>query len=133
MHLNFKLSNFDSMHQYIEQLRKKPYHHKRRVALTASTVITSAIFLGWISVVLPSNTNQIVATSKEVKVTESTGELANTPIETLKRSTAQVYDSVKSLIETSASSVNLQEDYSNMKAQVETGQIKLAPASTIKP
>lgn len=121
------------MYQYIEQLRKKPYHHKRRVALTASTLITGAIFVGWLSVIFPSNTNQIIATSEEVKATVSKDNLANTPVETLKRSTAQVFDSIKALVETSASNVNLQENYSSMKEQVETGQIKLAPTSTIKP
>jgi hypothetical protein len=117
------------MYQYIEQLRNKPDHHKRRVALLASGAITGLIFFAWLSVILPSNTSQIVADSSQSQgVSEADN---NTPIETLKRSTAQVFDAIKVLFQktaTSASNVNLEDNYTKMKTQVETGQIKLVPS-----
>ncbi len=116
------------MYQYVESLRRKPDHHKQRVAVLGAGAVTGLIFLGWLSVILPSNTSQIVATSNEAVETSSTDN--NTPIESLKRSTAQVYDSIKSLFANTASQVNLQEGYSKMKSQVQNGDIKIIPDST---
>ena len=117
------------MHQYIEQLRKKSYHHKRRVALGASGAITALIFMAWLSVILPSNTAQIVARSGNAEQS-SVDEQGNTPIEALKNSTAQAYSAVRDMFVKSASSINLQEDYTKMRSQVETGQIKIVPVDS---
>lgn len=113
------------MYQYIEQLRKKPAHHKRRVALGASGVITTSIFLAWLSVVLPSNVTQIASESQSAQAIQSSQDV--TPIETLKKSSAQVYEAAKSLLNVSVPNIDLKSDYDKMKTQVQTGQIKVTP------
>jgi cytoskeletal protein RodZ len=40
---------------HIHELRKKPHHQKKRIALVYSGVATGAIFIVWLSVLLPRN------------------------------------------------------------------------------
>lgn len=112
------------MHQYIESLRRKPDHHKQKVAMLGAGAITGLIFIGWLSVILPSNTSQIVASSKESRVTT---EDSNTPIDSIKKNTAQVFTSIKELLSESKNQVNLEQSYTKMKTQVEEGDIKIVP------
>lgn len=115
------------MYQYIEQLRKKSPYHKRRVALGASGVITASIFVAWLSVVLPSNVSQIVSESQSAQAASANVPDEVTPLDTLKKSSAQVYEAAKSLLNVSVPDVDLKSDYDKMKTQVQTGQIKVTP------
>ena len=114
------------MYHYVESLRRKPDHHKQRVAIIGSGIVTAMIFIGWVSVIFPSNTSQIVSDTPANQSSFVDAE-GNTPMEGLRRSTAQVYDSIKALFTNTSKQINLQEGYSKMKSQVENGDIKITP------
>jgi len=108
------------MYSYIEELRKKPDHHKRRIALGVSTLVTGLIFVAWLSVLLPQGTNKtLVENSNEPK--------GETPLSTLKNGVAQVYEAFKGIGNDGGDSLNLEEEYNRMKSQVESGEIELVP------
>jgi cytoskeletal protein RodZ len=111
------------MENYLNRLRNKPDHHKRRIALGLSVFFTGLIFVVWLSVLLPQNASRVVAQSG----TETKGE---TPIKALSNGVAQAYDAMKNTINTQKKSLDLQAEYEKMKNQVETGQIKIAPDNT---
>lgn len=117
------------INRYLLELRTKSHHHKRRFALVTSAAVTGAIFVAWLSVLLPSDTHRIVAENKPAPSAEVSPE--NTPFNTLKRQTADAYTAMKGLFESQISNVDLQNEYDSMKTQVESGQIKLAPASPV--
>ncbi len=107
------------MYKYIEELRSKPDHHKRRIALGISTIVTGLIFVGWLSVLLPQGANNTLAQNQN----EPKGE---TPLTTLKNSVAQVFEAMRGIGD-DANSLNLEEEYNRMKEQVESGEIELVP------
>jgi hypothetical protein len=113
------------MQKYIESLKDRPDHHKRRIAFTASATITAIIFILWVTVIFPSNTRTLALQSeKQAPVGES-------PINTLQKGVAQAYEGIKSIWSSgndSIQSANLEEQYKRIKGQVENGDIKLAPA-----
>lgn len=113
--------------EYMETLKHRPDHHKRRFAVAASGVITASIFLAWLSVILPSNSSRIVANTTQVQKVESSTTVS--PLENLRRGTAQAYEAMRSAF-VKTSEVNLQENYTKMRTQVETGQIKLTPTNS---
>lgn len=116
------------MDEYINHLKTKPEHHRRRIALAASTAITAIVFVLWASVMVPQNT-QIVAQANDTKAV-SKGE---SPIATLKTSAAQAFEGMRQVWNTNTSSVtkvNLDDEYSNIKSQVENGDIKMTPDKT---
>ena len=106
------------MYQYIQNLRHKSDHHKRRFALAASGAITAMIFMAWVSVLLPQTTNQRVA---EATPRERDGE---TPFESLRSGVAQAYAGIQALFTETAENVDLEEEYNKMKSQVESGEMK---------
>jgi len=118
------------MDEYINYLKTKPEHHRRRIALGASTAITAFVFVLWASVTVPQTT-QVVAQANETK-TASKGE---SPIATLKTSAAQAFEGMRQVWNTNTSSVrqvNLDKEYSNIKSQVESGEIKMTPEKNQK-
>jgi|ERR1035437_1298315 Trk-type K+ transport system membrane component len=113
------------MYKYIENLRKGPDHHKRRFTLVATSAITGAIFLAWLSVLFPQNVSTVVADSQQSQVSDQV-----TPIGTLEASVGQAFGAIKSLFDNTTKTVtdvNLQDQYSKMKDQVQSGQIQLTP------
>lgn len=113
------------MDSYIERLRNKPDHHKRRIAMGLATFFTSLIFVVWLSVLLPQGSQTNVATNTGKKAN------ADTPFSTLKSGVAQVYQAVKTSFSDTQKSINLEEEYNRMKNQVQTGQIKLTPENPV--
>lgn len=114
------------MYQYIAELRKKPDHHKKRVALITAFAVTAVMFVGWASVLLPSSTSTIIADSQASQAAD-TSSVGSTPFETIKDSAAAVILSIKSLFEKKADNFNFQDEYTKMKDQVQSGDIQLAP------
>jgi len=113
------------MDEYINHLKTKPEHHRRRIALGASTAITALVFVLWASVTIPQTT-QVVAQASETK-NASKGE---SPIATLKTSAAQAYEGMRQVWNANTSSVtqvNLEDAYTDIKSQVESGEIKMTP------
>jgi predicted PurR-regulated permease PerM len=113
------------MEEYINHLKTKPEHHRRRIALGASTAITALVFVLWASVTVPQTT-QVVAQASETKTTQK----GESPIATLKTSAAQAYEGMRQVWNSNTSSVtqvNLEKEYSNIKSQVENGDIKITP------
>ncbi len=113
------------MYTYIEQLRRSPESRKRRFTLVATSVITGGIFLVWISVLFPQNISTVIAENNQAQVPEEV-----TPVQTLQNSVAQVYTAIQSLFGNTVktvSDVNLQDQYSKIKDQVQNGQIQLTP------
>jgi hypothetical protein len=108
------------MQKYIENLRNKPEHHRKRVTLGVSTLVTAVVFVVWLSVLLPHGSNQVVARN------EPEAPQVGTPVATLKTGVAQVFTAIKSLF-SGTEGLNFQGEYENIKNQVETGQIRLTP------
>lgn len=116
------------MYQYIENLRKKPDHHKKKVALLAAGVVTGAMFIAWASVIFPSNTQAILASAETAN--QSAVEQSPSPFESLKASVGSAIESIKSLFQNKADTFNFGDQYSKMKDEVQSGQIQLAPQNT---
>lgn len=110
------------MRRYIEELKKRPDHHRQRVALGVSGGITAIIFVLWVSVTVPNTAQTFAREEKQEK--------KDTPISVLSQGAAQVYQAVKQNIsDVSQNTVDLQSEYEKMKQEVESGQIKLIPTS----
>ena len=107
------------MDSHLEQLRKRPDHHKRRIAFGISAFITSLIFVVWLSVLLPKNASEIVAKEKPSNEV--------TPFDSLKTGVAQVYEASKGLFSDTKKSIDLEVEYNRIKGQVESGQIQIVP------
>jgi hypothetical protein len=113
------------MKTYIEQLRGRPDHHKRRIAFGLATFFTGLIFVVWLSVLLPQGSAVTVAKNESLKKVT-----AESPFSTFKNGVAQSYEALKESISDTKKSVDLEAEYNRMKGQVESGQIKITPVST---
>lgn len=81
------------MRNYIENLKERPDHHKRRFALLVSGTFTLAIFAIWTLTTFSPN-ESVVATENKVKVEE------RGPLSSLTSSFATVFQAVKGDINT---------------------------------
>ena len=111
------------MRKIIPRLHERPEHHRRRVTFALSAGLTALIFVVWASVILPSGIRSTVAKSEARKEAES-------PLGTLKTSVASVYEATKGLfsdVNDQGKALNFEEQYQNIKTQVESGEIKLVP------
>ena len=116
-------------YRYLDHIKSRPDHHRRNYALGFSAVITAAIFLVWLSVMLPNSATQIIAEkSSEQPVVEG-----ETPVVTLKRGVGQAFDAITGLFKSATDkSVNLQTEYDKMKNQVQSGEIKVVPENNLE-
>jgi hypothetical protein len=81
------------MYDYIENLRTKPEHIKKRFAFITSSIITLAIFFVWIVSTYGLNTSNIKMADKD-----SDGKvLAEAPVSSLTASVVGAWDDIKTL------------------------------------
>ncbi len=57
---------------YLEKLRAKPEHHRKKIAMRTTIVMTLAIFLIWASVML----NRFISTPAIINTEQSANELS---------------------------------------------------------
>lgn len=111
------------MNNFIERLKERPEHHRRRYTFALSAFFSAFIFIIWVSVILPSDV-------KHVAMEKTTTPKAETPAAVLKSSVASVYDAAKSLFSnTEKKKIDLETEYEKIKSQVESGQVKIIPES----
>lgn len=115
------------LYRYLNHIKSRPEHHRRRYAIGISALITAAISIVWLSVILPQSSSQIIA--KNEAVAKPVGD---TPVVTLKRGVAQAFESIQGIFKgVSDKSVNLQSEYDKMKNQVQSGEIKIVPQDSV--
>ena len=114
------------MDEFIAKLQKKPEHHRRHITFATSAGITALVFMLWVTVVAPrSIKNEVLAEAPKSQVD------VESPIGTIKQSTAAVYDGIKKMFmksNDSISNINIDAEYGKVKSQVQNGDIKLMPA-----
>jgi hypothetical protein len=109
------------MNNFIERLKERPEHHRRRYTFALSAFFSAFIFIIWASVILPSDV-------KHVAIEKTSKPEAETPVSVLKSSVASVYDAAKSLFsDTETKKIDFETEYEKMKSQVESGQVKIIP------
>lgn len=115
------------MDEFISKLQKKPEHHRRHITFATSAGITALVFMLWVTVVAPrSIQNEVVAEAPTKSRTD-----VESPIGTIKQSTAAVYDGIKKIFiksNDSISNINIDTEYGKVKTQVQNGDIKLMPS-----
>lgn len=70
---------------YIDTLKTKPEHVKRRFALTVSSVVTGLIIIGWIA-------------SYGITSTPTVADSTDAPVSSLTASVGNIYNDLKSMI-----------------------------------
>lgn len=115
------------LYRYLNHIKSRPEHHRRRYALGISALITAAIAIVWLSIIVPHGTSQIV-TQKEA----TTKPQGDTPIVTLQRGVAQAFEAMQGIFKGATDkSLNLQDEYNKMKNQVQSGEIKMVPQNSV--
>jgi len=115
-------------YRYLDHIKSRPSHHRRNYALGFSAVITAAIFLVWLSVIVPKNVSTVIAESEATQRINS-----ETPITTLQRGVSQAFEGMSGLLKgVTEKSVDLQGEYDKMKTQVQTGQIQVVPENNLE-
>ncbi len=110
----------------IENLREKPEHHRRRVALGVSGFITMVVFTAWISVLMPSTAGTLVRESEVAQEEVRVAQNGETPLSVLRNGFANAYVAIKGLWD-----VDIVGEYQDIRTQVETGNIQALPQGEI--
>lgn len=97
------------MYKYLDKVREKPVHHRKRFALLASGTITMSILAVWSFVMFGGGGEQVLAEENRVE---------HSPFESLKANVGSALDTFKGdfdkLLET-VESVDLEAEYEEMR------------------
>ncbi len=111
------------MFDLIEHLRGKPEKYRKRFSLAVAFFATAVIFAVWASVLFPAGQSRIVARAQPEREVQK----ADSPIATIRKSTAQAFSAIKGILSDSEKSIDFQSEYERIRDQVDSGQIKLGP------
>lgn len=115
------------LYRYLNHIKSRPEHHRRRYALGISALITAGIAIVWLSIILPHGVSEVVA-QKET----NTSTQGDTPMVTLQRGVAQAFEAMQGIFKGATDkSLNLQSEYDKMKNQVQSGEIKMVPQNSV--
>jgi hypothetical protein len=111
----------------IDKLRERPEHHRRRIALGISALVTVFVFTVWLSVHTTRGGAPVVAeaTVKEQSSSES-------PFDTLKRGVAQVYEAFRG-ISKDEDTKSFSEEYQRVRDQAQNGELKFFQVDEVNP
>lgn len=103
------------MYKYLDKVRQKPDHHKKRFALMVSSTVTMAIFAVWSFVMfgVPS-TGSVLAD----RSTERVSEEEHSPFESLRANTLSAFSSIKedfAKVTETIKSIELESEYAEMR------------------
>lgn len=109
----------------IDKLREKPEHHRRRVAMGISGLITLFIFSVWVSVHLPQSGTAQVAAVQEAPSARDTRDNTEGPLDTLRAGVASIYEAIRNFGEGDDKSFT--DEYEKIKKELEEGEIEFIP------
>lgn len=107
----------------IENLRGRPEHHRRKVAISVSFLVTVIIFAVWATAIFPGGSMQITKVDNTVEK-EGKGE---TPLTVLRQGVAQAYQAIINLKDNT--NIDLDQEYKTIRNQAESGAYKITPTT----
>ncbi len=97
------------MYKYLDKVREKPLHHKKRFALLASSTITMFILGVWSFAMFGVSSGSVVAQREEE---------GNSPLQSLTANVGSAFNSFKQdfdKVVESVESIDLEEEYGEMR------------------
>ncbi len=115
------------MNNFIEHLKGKPEHHRRKYAFGLSAGLTAFIFMIWVSVIVPSD----VKLAQQSESFEEKKLETQTPLKTFQSGMATVYEGVKNIFSGESSrDIDFEKEYERIKSEVEQGNIEALPRTS---